>query len=172
MNQQRPAISDPWHSLRRHTPARIALGRAGGSLPTAELLRFAADHAAARDAVFAPFAAESLAAELQAALPGLTPLIVSSQVRDRREHLRRPDLGQLLEPLDAERCTALAGMGEISLVIGDGLSPWAVERQAPRVCSLPGQSTTIATRIAPYILAVSASAAPSAPRLPAAASAA
>ena len=69
-------------------------------------------------------------------MPGLTPLIVSSQVRDRREHLRRPDLGQLLEPLDAERCTALAGTGEIALVIGDGLSPWAVERQAPRVCNL------------------------------------
>src|SRR5215207_9161158 len=32
----------PWLALRRWTPARVAIGRAGGSLPTAEVLGFAA----------------------------------------------------------------------------------------------------------------------------------
>ena len=43
--------SNPWSKVRIHTPARIALGHVGGSLPTTELLKFQADHASARDAV-------------------------------------------------------------------------------------------------------------------------
>src|SRR5690349_12542860 len=42
---------DPWPALRSLTPARISLGRSGHALPTAAVLAFAADHAAARDAV-------------------------------------------------------------------------------------------------------------------------
>ena len=54
---------DPWADLRAHTPARLALGRAGAALPTAEVLRFGlanlqqvldqspAAHSAAQDAL-------------------------------------------------------------------------------------------------------------------------
>ena len=59
-----PPPADPWTALRRHTPARISLGRAGTSLPTAEVLRFAAAHALARDAVHLPLDVAALLADL------------------------------------------------------------------------------------------------------------
>src|ERR1700754_2598719 len=82
--------------LRELTPARVGLGRSGASLPTEALLGFTLDHARARDAVHAAFDLEVLIAGLSDL--GLQPLQVSSQARDRRDYLRRPDLGRMLDP--------------------------------------------------------------------------
>src|SRR5205085_942840 len=60
-------VADPWTVLRALTPARIALGRSGASLPTDEVLRFGVAHALARDAVHQALDADRLEAELRAA---------------------------------------------------------------------------------------------------------
>jgi len=112
--------------LRELTPARVALGRAGASLPTDAWLKFALDHARARDAVHARFDATAL----QAALGdlGFGAVTVSSRAGSRGDYLRRPDLGRQLDQASVQRLADLTDAGgcEVAVVIGDGLSPTAV----------------------------------------------
>ena len=124
--------ADPWAELRRHTPARIALGRAGSSLPTAELLRFGAAHAQARDAVHIALDSDTLAQDLAArGLAALPPLTVRSRASDRQTYLRRPDQGRRLDAADALRLQAAAqGPVDLALVLGDGLSAVALQQHA------------------------------------------
>ncbi|MBB6250942.1 ethanolamine ammonia-lyase subunit EutC [Nitrospirillum iridis] len=120
---------DAWVHLSRATPARIALGRAGDSLPTVEVLRFALAHAQARDAVHTRFDAGALAARLGGL--GLVPVLVHSAAPDRATYLARPDLGRQLAPASQQALAALpASDPDLALVVADGLSATAVHRQA------------------------------------------
>jgi ethanolamine ammonia-lyase small subunit len=117
-----------WARLRAATPARIALGRVGNTLPLAEVLRFQLDHARARDAVHAPFDAAALAA----ALAPLRTIVVASAAGDRATYLRRPDLGRALSAESAAALAqaiaadpAIAGC-DVAIVVGDGLSATGV----------------------------------------------
>ncbi|WP_299805375.1 ethanolamine ammonia-lyase subunit EutC [Tardiphaga sp.] len=111
--------------LRALTPARVGLGRSGASLTTQALLDFTLDHARARDAVHSSFDVGAIATALSGL--GLPTLAVSSQALARADYLKRPDLGR---KLDAESQLLLvqrdATPCDIVLVIGDGLSPAAV----------------------------------------------
>ena len=98
--------------LRELTPARVGLGRAGASMPTDALLAFTLDHARARDAVHAPFDGARLIAELTGL--GLQSVQVSSQARNRRDYLRRPDLGRMLDPA-SQRSWPVSAEARISL---------------------------------------------------------
>jgi ethanolamine ammonia-lyase small subunit len=122
-------IRDLWSQLRSHTPARIALGRAGGSLPTAELLAFAADHADARDAVYSELDVQSL---IEALAPTALPILaLRSRAPDRETYLQRPDLGRRLSGESVAAVSANAGDGvDLALVVGDGLSAVAAQRHA------------------------------------------
>ena len=115
--------------LRGLTPARVGLGRSGAGLPTDALLAFTLDHARARDAVHASFDTQALMAGLRAL--GLSPVNLSSRAQTRGDYLRRPDLGRMLDP-ESQRLLAghRSGRCEIALVIGDGLSPTAVNSHA------------------------------------------
>jgi ethanolamine ammonia-lyase small subunit len=126
-------VIDPWGDLRAFTSARIALGRAGGSLPTAEVLGFSAAHAAARAAVWAELDLDRLEAGL--APLELPVLRLASRAPDRATYLRRPDLGRRLEEASAAQLSRAAPPGgcDVVLIVGDGLSAIAAQAHAPAV---------------------------------------
>lgn len=131
MTQQTPVTADVWSALRNATTARIALGRAGGSLPTHEWLSFKSAHAAAREAVHCEFDAARLAAEITKL--GVQATIVNSAAADRMTYLQRPDLGRRLDDRSHFELCELAARGtpsELAIIVSDGLSALAVHRQA------------------------------------------
>jgi ethanolamine ammonia-lyase small subunit len=123
-----PVIPNPWDQLRQFTAARIALGRAGVSLPTEAQLAFQLAHAQARDAVHRQLDVAALASELTSAL-GLPCISVHSAAPDRASYLRRPDLGRKLDPA-SHAALGRPGRYDIGFVIADGLSALAIERHA------------------------------------------
>jgi ethanolamine ammonia-lyase small subunit len=123
---------EAWTALRRHTTARLALGRSGGSLPTRAVLAFAHDHALARDAVHAPFDAEALAQKLSVVAGPVA--ILASAAPDRATYLRHPELGRRLSPAaQAALAPRAGGTTELAIIVSDGLSALAAERHAPPV---------------------------------------
>ncbi|WP_321793975.1 ethanolamine ammonia-lyase subunit EutC [Caballeronia sp. J97] len=120
--------TDAWDALRRFTNARIALGRAGSSLPTAPLLAFELAHAQARDAVHQPLDTVALAEALRAA--GFETLDARSAAPDRDHYLRRPDLGRQLDDESAQRLAAhgAESASDLAFVAADGLSAFAAQR--------------------------------------------
>jgi ethanolamine ammonia-lyase small subunit len=147
-----PAPPDPWASLRVLTDARIALGRAGASLPTREVLAFALDHARARDAVHLDFDAEGLAARIEAL--GLATRLVASAAPDRPTYLRRPDLGRRLSGESAARLDGAAPGADVAIVVADGLSSAAVHAHAaPLIAALLPHVAANGWRLAEVVLA-------------------
>jgi ethanolamine ammonia-lyase small subunit len=124
--------------LRDLTPARVGLGRTGAGMPTKALLEFTLDHARARDAVHAAFDVSATISGLNDL--GLEAFDVSSRACDRKDYLRRPDLGRTLDQASQE---LLAGQKSsscrLAVVVGDGLSPTAVNAHAIELvrCLIP-----------------------------------
>jgi ethanolamine ammonia-lyase small subunit len=127
-----PVTPAGWGGLKPLTPARIAIGRAGHSQPTAAHLAFQAAHAAARDAVHLPLDVAGLHAALTADAWQVLPL--HSRAPDRLSYLQRPDWGRRLHPDSAAALQAQgAGAGpgaDLVFVVADGLSALAVNRHA------------------------------------------
>jgi ethanolamine ammonia-lyase small subunit len=148
----RSVIRASWARLRGHTPARIAIGRAGSGLPTAAHLEFQAAHARARDAVHARLDADAMLEKLIAR--GFAALHVRSAAGSREEFLRRPDLGRALSAQGKARVSEPMLAPDVVIVIGDGLSSVAVERNAMAVLDhLWPQLRASALALAPIIVA-------------------
>jgi ethanolamine ammonia-lyase small subunit len=117
--------------LRALTPARVALGRTGVSLPTRARLDFDRCHALARDAVHARLETAALAKVLRT-LSRLEVLCAHSAAPDRATYLQRPDLGRKLDKSSEQQLAESASQGpfDLALIVADGLSALAVERHA------------------------------------------
>lgn len=135
-----------WTSLRRHTQARIGLGRSGSALPTRHRLELQTAHAAARDAVHSPFEPDVVAA----GLTGMPTVRVRSAAGDRLTYLQRPDLGRRLDATD--RAHLPVGEWDVVFVVADGLSSRAVHEHAAAVVR-ETVSRLSGWRIAPVVLA-------------------
>lgn len=140
--------STPWEALRQFTDARLALGRAGVSLPTAAHLAFQLAHAQARDAVHLPFDGLGVATGLQSL--GLPTLMLHSQATDRAMYLQRPDLGRRLDAASLEALahwrnlshpngSTVSSTGtppfDLAFVLVDGLSSLAIHQNATPLLS-------------------------------------
>jgi ethanolamine ammonia-lyase small subunit len=144
---------DPWAKLARFTPARIALGRTGASLPTREVLGFALAHARARDAVHAAFDAELI--ERGLAELGLATIEVASEATERALYLRRPDYGRRLSQASRTQLQRRAAEPiDLALVVGDGLSAAAVHAHAvPLIAALLPHVRSLQLSLGPVAIA-------------------
>jgi len=115
-----PKDSNALLLFKASTPARIGVGCAGDRPLTETVIRFRADHAAAVDSVFSEVD-EKL-------LDDLKLVKLNSKVRNKDEHITRPDYGRELNEesikLLKEKCIKNP---EVQIIISDGLSSKAIE---------------------------------------------
>ena len=147
-------VKNPWSKLRQYTPARIALGRSGTSLPTKPHLEFQLAHARARNAVHRQLNIPALREAVQSR--GHDAVVLHSAAGNRPEYLQRPDKGRRLDQeslADLKRISPQTQPFDVVFVIGDGLSALAIEENATAFLdallpSLKGE----AWRVAPLII--------------------
>src|SRR5215469_5189419 len=126
-------------NLRDYTPARVSLPTTGHSIATTELLAFQLAHALARDAVHASLHIPSFTQRLQAELPilaqaNLSILQLQTKASDRAAYLRHPNQGRTLHPASLELLKP--ARYDLAIVIADGLSALAVERNSIPLLSI------------------------------------
>jgi ethanolamine ammonia-lyase small subunit len=119
---------DPEALLRmmRSTTARIGVGKTGPRLLTRTLLTLRADHAKARDAVFADVDPNML--------KKLNLFTIQTQCENKDVFITRPDLGRKLSDsaVDTLRKNCVKG-ADVQIYAADGLSSTAIEANLPRI---------------------------------------
>lgn len=110
-------------AMRKQTPARIGIGKAGPRITTKTMLALRADHASAKDAVMKRVD--------ESVLEKLKLFQVQTKCKDIDQHLTRPDLGRQLSPEAEEEIKKRCGPGpQVQIYLSDGLSSTAVDENA------------------------------------------
>ncbi|MCO5387331.1 ethanolamine ammonia-lyase subunit EutC [Desulfosporosinus sp.] len=124
MQISNPFNADAVRAMKKLTPARIGIGRAGTRPKTISWLRFLADHAVAQDAVFLDVS--------EGFLQRMNLMSVQSAASSKDQFLQRPDLGRRLSveavKTVSEKCEKNV---QVQILIVDGLSSSAIEANIP-----------------------------------------
>ena len=121
-----PADPDGLRRMMKQTTARIGVGRAGSRLKTQTLLTLRADHAQARDAVFADVDPKVLEDA------GL--FTVQTLCEDKNTFVTRPDLGRQLSPAAVQTLRERCVMNpDVQIYAADGLSSTAIEANLNKI---------------------------------------
>jgi ethanolamine ammonia-lyase small subunit len=132
--EKQDSVSDEWTSFKKHTAARIALGRTGVSVPLKELLEFKAAHAMAREAVYSTLDHEQVRAGVESL--GLDAIKLHSRATIRQRYLQTPNLGRQLDEESVSRLSQKGKGYRVCFCIADGLSATATNQHAIPVLSL------------------------------------
>lgn len=111
-------------ALQKFTSARIAIGRAGTSIPLKQSLQFKLAHAHARDAVYSGLNIDVLTGALKSF--DLPILQLHSKAQTREQYLQRPDMGRRLNAASKARLAGYTQPVDVAIVIADGLSASAI----------------------------------------------
>ncbi len=123
-------------AMKKKTPARLGIGKAGARYKTATMLRVRADHAAAQDAVFSDVDTDFI--------KECGFVFVQTLCKDKDEYLTRPDLGRRFpgEALEVIRNTC-GSHPKVLVIVGDGLSSSAIEANVKDMIPAIGQGLSI-----------------------------
>jgi ethanolamine ammonia-lyase small subunit len=128
MKKQAIKSAEPLIALQEFTAARIAIGRAGTSIPLKQSLEFKLAHAHARDAVYSALDIDGLTDGLK--IFDLPVLHLHSRAGYREQYLQRPDLGRRLNEASITELEDYDNPADIAIIIADGLSATAVNKNA------------------------------------------
>ena len=132
---ENPEDPEALQRMMKRTTARIGVGRAGSRLKTQTMLALRADHAQARDAVFADVDPKVLE---EAGL-----FTVQTMCQDKNTYLTRPDMGRQLSPEAVqtlrEKCVANP---DVQIYAADGLSSTAIEANLNKILPVITESLT------------------------------
>jgi ethanolamine ammonia-lyase small subunit len=123
INVPNPHNMEALKAMRKATPARVAVWRAGPRYLTSTLLRFRADHAVAMDAVFTDVSEDWIK---QHNLPSFRTLCETKDM-----FLTRPDLGKCFGSEETAKIKSFVGSNNrVVIYVADGLSTTAVTTNA------------------------------------------
>lgn len=116
---ENPTDREGYLKMKKHTPARIGIGRTGARYKTETMLRFRADHASAQDSVFTDVNEDIL--------KEMNLITLQTNCSSKDEFITRPDLGRQLSKEELAKLSSFKKKPQVQIYVSDGLSSKAIE---------------------------------------------